>query len=119
MMVQSASLLEPSQYKNTPRPCNLNNNVKPATTTCLRQQPSQDRGKLDAQQHSEFCATMGQLIWANLDRPDLMFAAKLHSGDGCVALEKHSDHIFQTTSSLLRVVCPNDLPTALTCREEA
>ena len=35
--------------------------------------------KLDHQQHKMFRTTVGQLIWASLDRPDLMYCAKLHS----------------------------------------
>ena len=44
-----------------------------------KQQPLEDRDKLDPQQHCMFRTTVGQLIWASLDRPDLMYAAKLHS----------------------------------------
>ena len=53
--------------------------MKTVTTTCLEQQPLQEREKLDPQQHKMFRTTVGQLIWASLDRPDLMYAAKLHS----------------------------------------
>ena len=49
------------------------------TTTCLEQQPLQEMEKLDPQQHKMFRTTVGQLIWASLDRPDLMYCAKLHS----------------------------------------
>ena len=62
------------------RPYHLDGkNVKTVTTTCLEQQPLEDREKLDPQQHRMFRTTVGQLIWASLDRSDLMYAAKLHS----------------------------------------
>ena len=44
-----------------------------------KQQPLQEKEKLDPQQHKMFRTTVGQLIWASLDRPDLMYCAKLHS----------------------------------------
>ena len=72
--------LEPSYYENMLRPYHLDGKrVKTVTTTCLEQQPLEDREKLDPQQHRMFRTTVGQLIWASLDRPDLMYAAKLHS----------------------------------------
>ena len=54
-------------------------NMKTVTTTCLEQQPLQEKEKLDPQQHKMFRTTVGQLIWASPDRPDLMYCAKLHS----------------------------------------
>ena len=72
--------LEPSYYENLLHPYNLDGkNVKTVTTTRLEQQPLQEREKLEPQQHHMFRTTAGQLIWASLDRPDLMYAAKLHS----------------------------------------
>ena len=72
--------LEPSYYENMLRPYHLDGkNAKTVTTTCLEQNPLQDREKLDPQQHHMFRTTVGQLIWASLDRPDLMCATKLHS----------------------------------------
>ena len=69
--------LEPSYML---RPYQLHGKkVKTVTTTCLEQQPLQDREMLSPLQHSMFRTTVGQLIWASLDRPDLMYAAKLHS----------------------------------------
>ena len=69
--------LEPSYYENMLRPCHLDGkDVKMVTTTCPGQQPLQDQDKLDPQQHHLFRTTVGQLIWASLDRPDLMYAAK-------------------------------------------
>ena len=52
-------------------------NVKTVTTICLQQQALQEKEKLDPQQHKMFRTTVGQLIWASLDRPDLMCCAKL------------------------------------------
>ena len=61
-------------------PYHLNGkNVKTVTTTCLEQQPLQDREKLDPQQPRMYRTTVGQVRWASLDRPDLMYATKLHS----------------------------------------
>ena len=72
--------LEPSYYENMLCPHHLDGkNVKTITTTRLEQQPLEDREKLDPQQHRVFRTTVGQLIWASLDRPDLMCATKLHS----------------------------------------
>ena len=72
--------LEPSYWENMLRPYNLHgDNVKTVTTTCLEQQPLEEMEKLDPQQHKMFRTTVGQLIWASLDRPDLMYCAKLHS----------------------------------------
>ena len=72
--------LEPSYWDNMLRPYNLHgDNVKTVTTTCLEQQPLQKMEKLDPQQHKMFMTTVGQLIWASLNRPDLMYCAKLHS----------------------------------------
>ena len=72
--------LEPSYWDNMLRRYNLHgDNVKTVTTTCLEQQPLEEMEKLDPQQHKMFRTTVGQLIWASLDRPDLMYCAKLHS----------------------------------------
>ena len=72
--------LEPSYWDNMLRPYNLHGeNVKTVTTICLEQQPLEEIEKLDPQQHKMFRTTVGQLIWASLDRPDLMYCAKLHS----------------------------------------
>ena len=72
--------LEASCWENMLRPYNLHgDNVKTVTTTCLEQQPLEEMEKLDPQQHKMFRTTVGQLIWASLDRPDLMYCAKLHS----------------------------------------
>ena len=72
--------LEPSYWDNMLRPYNLHgDNVKTVNTTCLEQPPLQEMEKLDPQQHKMFRTTVGQLIWASLDRPDLMYCAKLHS----------------------------------------
>ena len=72
--------LEPSYWDNMLRPYNLHGeNVKIVTTTCLEQQPLQEKEKLDPQQNKMFRTTVGQLIWASLDRPDLMYCARLHS----------------------------------------
>ena len=72
---------EPSYYENMLRPYHLDaKNVKAITTTCLERHALEDREKLDPQQqHHMFRATAGQLIRASLDRPDLMYVAKLHS----------------------------------------
>ena len=71
---------EPSYYENMLRPYHLDGkNVKMVTTTCLEQQKLQDRQKLDPQQHHMYRTTVGRLIWTSLDRPDLMYAARLHS----------------------------------------
>ena len=63
------------------RPYNLNNNsnIKPTTKTRLEEQPLEGPDKLDLQQHSQERTAVGHLIRASLDRPELMFAAKLHS----------------------------------------
>ena len=62
------------------RPYHLDGDkVKTVTTACLEQQPLQEKEKLDSQQNKMFRTTVGQLIWASLDRPDLMYCAKLHS----------------------------------------
>ena len=74
--------LEPSYYETIVCPYNLNNNkVKPATTTCLEQQPLESRDKLDPQQHIQYRTTVGRLICASLDRPDLVFAANYIAAD--------------------------------------
>ena len=66
--------LEPSYYENMLRPYHLDGkHAKTVTTTCLEQQPLQDLHKLDPQQHHMFRTTVEQLIWASLDRPDLMY----------------------------------------------
>ena len=65
--------LEPSYYENMLRPYNLDGkNVKTVTTTCLEQQPLQDREKLDPQQHhyvQNYCWTtdMGKFGQTRLD----------------------------------------------------
>ena len=72
--------LVPSYWDSMLRPYHLDgDNVMTVTTTCLEQQPLQEKEKLDPQQHKMFRTTVGQLIWASLDRPDLMYCAKLHS----------------------------------------
>ena len=72
--------LESSYWDNMLRPYHLDGDkVKTVTTTCLEQQPLQEREKLDPQQHKMFRTTVGQLIWASLDRPDLMHATNLNS----------------------------------------
>ena len=77
----TASRRQLHQYlDNMLRPYSLHgDNVKIVTTTCLEQQPLQEMEKLDPQQHKMFRTTVGQLIWASLDRPNLMYCAKLHS----------------------------------------
>ena len=72
--------LEPSHYENMLHPYHLDGkSVKTVATTCLEQKPLEDREKLDPQQHRMFRTTVGQLMRAIQDRPDLMYAAKLHS----------------------------------------
>ena len=45
--------LEPSYWDNMLRPYHLDgDNVKTGTTTCLEQQPLQEKEKLDPQQHN-------------------------------------------------------------------
>ena len=56
-----------------------NDNGKIVTTTARAQQPLDNCTPLDAAAHHQFRATVGQLIWASLERPDLMCADKLHS----------------------------------------
>ena len=76
----SSVSLESSYLDNMLRPYHLDgDNVKRVTTACLEQQLLQEREKLDPQQRKMFRTTVGQLIWASLDRPDRMYAAKLHS----------------------------------------
>ena len=72
--------LELSYYINMLKPYNLHNiNSKPVTTTAKLPEPLDNSAHLDAEAHHQFRATVGQLIWASLERPDLMCAAKLHS----------------------------------------
>ena len=72
------------------KPYNLhNNNSKPVTTTAKLPQPLDSSAPLDADAHRQFRATVGQLIWASLERPDLTCAARLRSN--CVQHPTSSD----------------------------
>ena len=72
---------ETSYYIHMLKPYNLrnNNNNKPVSTTAKLQQPLDNSAPLDAEAHHQLGATVGQLVWASLERPDLTYAAKPHS----------------------------------------
>ena len=113
--------LEPSYWDNKLRPYHLDgDNVKTVTTTCLEQQSLQEKEKLEPQQHKMFRTTVGQLIWASLDRPDLMYCAKLHSSrlqgptERDLRSLKHTMHAVHQGYYSLKVVHwqrPSRLPT--------
>ena len=72
--------LEPSYWDNMLRPYHLDGEkVKTVTTTCLEQQPLQEREKLDPQQHKMYRTTVGQFDMGQPRQTRLDVRGKIHS----------------------------------------